>query len=94
MKAVLRSRVEDSDRIVADLTFSGDDGTVLAELEGRPAAMKFYESTRPSREDFEALGWSDIAAIRILDYVDNAGRETIHGPFRVERPARGGRLAR
>lgn len=48
---------------------------VLAELEGRPAAMKFYESTRPSREDFEALGWSDIAAIRILDYIDNAGRE-------------------
>jgi lysine 2,3-aminomutase len=44
-------------------------------LEDRPAALKFRESEHPSREDFEALGWSDIAAIRLLDYVDNAGRE-------------------
>ena len=44
-------------------------------LEDRPAALKFRESEYPSREDFDALGWSDIAAIRLLDYVDNAGRE-------------------
>ena len=48
---------------------------VLGELESRPAAMKVYESEHPTREDFEALGWSDIAAIRLLDYIDNAGRE-------------------
>jgi lysine 2,3-aminomutase len=47
---------------------------VLAELEGRPAALKVYESAQPSREDIEALSWSDMAAIRVLDYVDNAGR--------------------
>ena len=48
---------------------------VESALEDRPAARRFRESEHPSREDFEALGWSDIAAIRILDYVDNAGRE-------------------
>jgi lysine 2,3-aminomutase len=48
---------------------------VRGELEGRPAAMKFYESRHPTREDFEALEWPDFAAIRILDYIDNAGRE-------------------
>ncbi|MCG6921006.1 MAG: hypothetical protein LJF15_07980, partial [Acidobacteria bacterium] len=58
---------------------------VLAELEDRPEAMKFYESTHPSREAFEALGWSDIAAIRILDYIDNAGREFEDLNLRSER---------
>jgi len=48
---------------------------VLGEIEGRPAALKLYESDHPSRDDVEALGWADIAAIRLLDYVDNAGRE-------------------
>jgi lysine 2,3-aminomutase len=58
---------------------------VLADLESRPAAMKFYESAHPSRKDFEALGWSDIAAIRILDYIDNAGREFEDLNLRSER---------
>ncbi len=48
---------------------------VLGEIEGRPAALKLYESEHTSRDEVEALGWSDIAAIRLLDYVDNAGRE-------------------
>ena len=48
---------------------------VESALEDRPAARRFRESEHPSREEFEALGWSDIAAIRILDYVDHAGRE-------------------
>jgi lysine 2,3-aminomutase len=48
---------------------------VLGELEDRPAAMRFYESPHPTREDFEALEWTDVAAIRVLDYIDNAGRE-------------------
>jgi lysine 2,3-aminomutase len=48
---------------------------VESEIEGRPVATKVYESEHPSREDLESLGWADIAAIRILDYIDNAGRE-------------------
>jgi lysine 2,3-aminomutase len=63
---------------------------VLGELEGRPAALRFYESEHPSREDFEALGWADIAAIRILDYIDNAGREfedlNLRGELAVSNP--------
>ena len=43
---------------------------VLGELESRPAALKVREGPHPDREDFEALGWSDIAAIRLLDYVE------------------------
>jgi lysine 2,3-aminomutase len=58
---------------------------VLAELEGRPAAMRFYESPHPSREEFEDLEWSDIAAIRILDYIDNGGREFEDLNLRSER---------
>jgi lysine 2,3-aminomutase len=47
---------------------------VLRVLEDRPAARVFYEAEHPTREQFEALNWSDSAAIRVLDYVDNAGR--------------------
>jgi lysine 2,3-aminomutase len=63
---------------------------VLSEIEGRPAAMQVYENEHPTREDFEALGWADIAAIRILDYVDNAGREyedlNLRGEHAVSNP--------
>jgi len=48
---------------------------VSSALAARPAAVRFYESEHPSREMFEALEWSDFAAIRLLDYIDNAGRE-------------------
>jgi len=58
---------------------------VESALEDRPAARRFRESGHPSREDFEALGWSDIAAIRILDYIDNAGREFEDLNLRSER---------
>jgi len=43
-------------------------------LTDRPAARAFYEAGQPTREQFEALDWSDSAAIRVLDYVDHAGR--------------------
>ncbi|MBW2522968.1 MAG: KamA family protein [Deltaproteobacteria bacterium] len=48
---------------------------VLSELKSRPAAARFYASPHATRELFAALEWRDYAAIRILDYVDNAGRE-------------------
>ena len=47
---------------------------VMGALKSRPAALRFYESAHPSREEFEALEWRDFAAIRLLDYIDNAGR--------------------
>jgi lysine 2,3-aminomutase len=35
---------------------------VESALEDRPAAQRFRESEHPSREEFEALGWSDKSA--------------------------------
>jgi len=48
---------------------------VLAELETNPAALRFYETEHNDRESLRDLRWQDFAAIRILDYIDNAGRE-------------------
>jgi lysine 2,3-aminomutase len=47
---------------------------VLGLLEDRPAALAFYQAEHPTREQFAALEWRDAAAIRLLDYGDNAGR--------------------
>lgn len=47
---------------------------VMEELRKSPAALAYYEGRRSDRETFEALKWSDYAAIRLLDYIDNAGR--------------------
>jgi lysine 2,3-aminomutase len=48
---------------------------VMAYLKGKPIAYEFYKRTKQGREWFEQLTWQDYAAIRILDYIDNAGRE-------------------
>ncbi len=47
---------------------------VTAILEQRPDAYRFYKGEAQGREAFEKLEWKDFAAIRILDYIDNAGR--------------------
>jgi lysine 2,3-aminomutase len=57
---------------------------VLHLLISRPEALAFYEADHPTREMFDALDWSDYAAIRILDYIDNAGREFIDLNLRGE----------
>lgn len=43
-------------------------------LESRPDAYSFYKGEVKGREAFERLEWKDFAAIRILDYIDHAGR--------------------
>lgn len=48
---------------------------VQEELEANPAALAFYENEHNDRETLNELRWRDFAAIRILDYIDNAGRE-------------------
>lgn len=48
---------------------------VLAEIKLNPDADVFYKREVSGREAFEKLSWKDFAAIRLLDYVDNAGRE-------------------
>jgi lysine 2,3-aminomutase len=65
---------------------------VLEELRYRPKAVAFYKGEQTDREAFEALTWRDFAAIRLLDYVDNAGREFIdpnlRGAIAVSTPVR------
>jgi lysine 2,3-aminomutase len=65
---------------------------ILKELEKSPAGIKYYKNPRAGRETFEALSWEDYAAIRILDYIDNAGREfvdrNLRGQAAVSNPMR------
>lgn len=48
---------------------------VTSILADNPDANKFYRNEVHGREAFEKLSWKDFAAIRILDYIDNAGRK-------------------
>ena len=48
---------------------------VLDELQSSPSAESFYNGTSKGRDAFEKLSWKDYATIRILDYIDNAGRK-------------------
>ena len=63
---------------------------VMAYLKGKPIAYEFYKRTKQGREWFEQLTWQDYAAIRILDYIDNAGREyedlNLRGEIAISNP--------
>jgi lysine 2,3-aminomutase len=65
---------------------------VLDELRQRPQALAYYGSRASGRDAFEALSWSDYAAIRLLDYVDHAGRQfldlNLRGEVAVSTPVR------
>jgi lysine 2,3-aminomutase len=65
---------------------------VMDELRQRPQALAFYEGKSTDRAAFEALSWDDYAAIRLLDYVDHAGREfedlNLRGAVAVSTPIR------
>lgn len=49
----------------------------LSELKKHPEAYDFYLNKTKGRDTFENLTWRNYAAIRILDYVDNAGKEYV-----------------
>lgn len=63
---------------------------VSTELKKNGDAYKFYKRKEEGRDAFEKLSWTDFAAIRILDYIDNAGREfddlNLHGEKAVSNP--------
>ena len=44
-------------------------------LKERKDAFSFYHTANPTRELFEKLEWRDYAIIRILDYIDHAGKQ-------------------
>lgn len=55
-----------------------------------PDALKYYEEKRSGHEAFKSLKWRDYAAIRILDYIDHAGKEfpdlNLRGEVAVSNP--------
>lgn len=63
---------------------------ILPILKQRPDAYNYYKRRITGREAFNKLAWSDYAAIRILDYVDNAGRKfedlNLKGKLAVSNP--------
>lgn len=61
LAAIMRSSRNETEALV------GVRQWVAEALEMRPAAQAYYRNGHPNRRQFEALGWSDIAAIRILD---------------------------
>jgi lysine 2,3-aminomutase len=59
-------------------------------LNKNPKAEKYYTEGIDSGISFKDLSWSDYAAIRLLDYVKNAGRSfkdlNLHGQLAVSNP--------
>jgi lysine 2,3-aminomutase len=50
---------------------------VLDQIKSHPNVLKYYESKDHEQKSklFKTLKWRDYAAIRLLDYIENAGRE-------------------
>jgi lysine 2,3-aminomutase len=86
LEEIMRKAMNETEALV------GLRNWVLDEIRDRPAALAFYASEHPTREDFHSLEWKDFAAIRILDYIDNAGREfedlNLRGELAVSNPFR------
>lgn len=58
----------------------------------REDAFRYYHAEHAGRELFEKLEWRDYAIIRILDYIDHAGKEypdlNLRGEIAVSNPLR------
>ncbi len=69
LEEVMRNARNETEALV------GVKNWVMEILQANPSAVKYFEGTDTGHEVFHKLGWKDLAAIRVLDYVDNAGRE-------------------
>ncbi|MBL6962325.1 MAG: KamA family protein [Bacteroidetes bacterium] len=67
---------------------------VMAYFESNPIAFRYYKEEKKGRKGLNLLEWRDIAAIRLMDYVENSGRkfkdpnlkvrkETINDPIKL-----------
>jgi len=82
---ILRKIMEENPRLEKILRESNRMDIVLQKLKKwvkpilkeNPLAYRFYKRDKHSRKDFELLYWRDYAAIRILDYIDNADRDFV-----------------
>ena len=68
----------------------GIKNLALNHIKQHEAAYGFYMRAAAGREAFEQLRWHDFAAIRLLDYIDNAGRtfpdQNLRGELAVSNP--------
>jgi len=78
LEEIMRSSRNETEALI------GVRNWVLEELERSPNAIKYYKTKHSDRKMFEALNWNDYAAIRILDYIDHAGKEYIDLNLRGE----------
>lgn len=56
-------------------------GLAMQVLSENPDAIYYHQGKLTGRKGFEKLRWQDFAAIRILDYANNSGRE-FRNPYR------------
>lgn len=47
---------------------------VMEYLDKSPKAYKYYREELNGRDEYVKLKWRDVAAIRLMDYIDNAGQ--------------------
>ena len=63
---------------------------VMEELEDNEKALSFYRGELDGETAYEALAWRDLAAIRLLDYIDHAGKSypdlNLRGEMAVNNP--------
>jgi lysine 2,3-aminomutase len=59
----------------ADIFINNIRKWIMEYMKERPDAYLYYRHKASGREAYKKLNWQDYAAIRILDYIDNAGRE-------------------
>lgn len=65
---------------------------ILEELEGNETAMEFYKGWASDVPSYQKLAWKDLAAIRILDYIDHAGMmyydQNLRGEAAINNPVK------
>jgi len=65
---------------------------IMKSLKDRDNAFRFYQARHASKELFDKLEWRDYAIVRILDYIDHAGKEypdlNLRGEIAVSNPLR------
>ncbi len=84
LEKILRNSKNETEALV------GVKEWILSTLQNNKDAMNFYENKVKGYSAMKKLKWNDYAAIRILDYINNAGREfedmNLHGEIAVSNP--------
>lgn len=86
LEEILRSSKNETEVVV------GVRDWIEKTLKDHKDAFNFYHSKHPTRVLFNRLKWRDYAIIRILDYIDHAGKEypdlNLRGEIAVSNPLR------